>query len=136
MNPKHAKEAAKTALRMHESLQQHVFQKGFSALVSPTVATTRIPAAFDPTSDGLVINGKTLDPYAGWFLTSVFSLLNWYPVINVPAGRTSNGLPTGFQVAAAPYDDITAAAVASAYSAAAPAFFAPSSRPDFEAALN
>ena len=43
--------------------------------------------------DKLTIDGVPVDPYAGWFLTSVFSLLNWMPVINVPAGRAANGVP-------------------------------------------
>jgi amidase len=131
MSPKDAHEAAEAAMRIHDALQQLVFQQGFKALVCPTVATTRIPADFDPTSDELIINGKKLDPYAGWFLTSVFSLLNWYPVINAPTGYARNGLPTGIQIVAAPYDDIAAATVASAYSYAATDFFAPDSRPQF-----
>jgi len=84
------------------------------------VATTRIRAEFDPTTDTPVINGKPVDPYAGWFLTSVFSLLNWMPVITVPTGAARNNVPTGMQIACRPYDDATAAAIATVYCQTAP----------------
>jgi Asp-tRNA(Asn)/Glu-tRNA(Gln) amidotransferase A subunit family amidase len=92
-----------------------VFTAGFDALITPTIATTRIPADYDPTRDRPIIEGKAVDPYSGWFLTSVFSLLNWMPVINVPTGVANNNIPTGLQIATRPYDDSTCAAIALAY---------------------
>jgi len=50
---------------------------GYDALITPTVARTRIQAHYDPIRDRPVIGGKAVDPYSGWFLTSVFSLVNW-----------------------------------------------------------
>lgn len=91
------------------------------ALITPTVATTRIPAGFDPTKDTARIDGKSVDPYAGWFLTSLFSLLNWMPVINAPAGLASNNVATGLQIAGRPYDDLIVAEIAAGYAEHAPA---------------
>ena len=115
MGPLDAKAAAEETLRLYRIIERNVFQAGFDAIVTPTVATTRIAAGYDPTKDRPVINGKAVDPYAGWFLTSLFSLVNWMPVINVPSGLASNHVPTGMQIATRPYDDSRAAAIALAY---------------------
>jgi amidase len=64
-----------------------------------------------------------VDPYAGLMLTSIFNLLNWMPVINVPTGVGKHGVPTGMQIAAKAYDDLTAMTVASAYAQRAQALF-------------
>jgi len=115
MGPLDAKEAAEEALRLYGLMDKAVFLAGYDALIAPTVATTRIPADYDPTRDRPVIEGKSVDPYSGWFLTSLFSLVNWMPVINVPTGMASNHIPTGLQIATKPYDDSTVAAIALAY---------------------
>jgi hypothetical protein len=46
--------------------------------------------------------GKRTDPYLGW---QHAPLLNWMPVISVLAGRSR---AAGFQIAAQPYDDLSA----------------------------
>ncbi len=115
MGLKDAKSCAEVILRLYKALDERVFQKGFAAVITPTTGTTRIPAEFDPTRDDVTINGTSVDPHIGWFLTSLFNLLNWMPVINVPTGLARNNVPTGMQIAAQTYDDHTAAAIASAY---------------------
>jgi Asp-tRNA(Asn)/Glu-tRNA(Gln) amidotransferase A subunit family amidase len=120
MGPTDARDAAEEALRLYRIIDKFVFEKGYDALLTPTVASTRIPANYDPTKDELVINGKKVDPYAGWFLTSLFSLLNWMPVVSVPTGLCGNNVPAGMQIACRPYDDATAAAVALCYAESAP----------------
>ena len=62
-----------------------------------------------------MIAGKAVDPYAGWFMTSVFSLLNWMPVISAPAALTANGVPCGIQIVTRPYQDVLAYEIAGAY---------------------
>jgi amidase len=115
MRPTHAKEAAKETLRLYSIVDNKVFGRGYDALLTPTVATTNIAADYDPTIDTPLVDGERVDPYAGWFLTSLFSLLNWMPVINVPVGLASNNVPVGLQIAARPYDDTTAAEIAAGY---------------------
>jgi Asp-tRNA(Asn)/Glu-tRNA(Gln) amidotransferase A subunit family amidase len=95
-------------LRLFRAIDRTVFQKHYDCLITPTVATTRIAADFDPTKDSLVVSQAPVDPYAGWHLASLFSLLNWMPVINVPTGLAGNGVPTGIQIAARPFEDIVA----------------------------
>jgi Asp-tRNA(Asn)/Glu-tRNA(Gln) amidotransferase A subunit family amidase len=116
MGPLDAKEAAVEALRLYEIVDKDVFRAGYDAIVTPTVGTTRISANYDPTRDRPVIQGDVVDPYSGWFLTSLFSLLNWLPVMNVPTGLAGNNVPTGLQIATRPYNDTTAAAIGLAYS--------------------
>jgi len=115
LGPRDAKQAAEETLRFYAKIEESVFAKGFDALITPTVATTNIKADFDPTRDTPTIRGKAVDPYAGWFMTSVFSLLNWMPVINVPAARTANGVPCGLQIVTRPYEDVLAYEIAGAY---------------------
>jgi amidase len=115
LGPCDAKQAAEETLRFYAQIEKTVFAGGFDALITPTVATTSIKADFDPTGDILAVRGKAVDPYAGWFMTSVFSLLNWMPVINVPAALTANGVPCGIQIVARPYDDVLAYEIAACY---------------------
>ena len=123
MGPQDASEAAKRSVALYEAVDERVFGHGYRALITPTVATTEVAADYNPTSDRMTINGETVDPHLGWHLTSLFNLLNWMPVINVPTGFAANKVPTGMQIAAQSYDDVTAAAIAAAYAeAAAPLF--------------
>ena len=41
-------------------------------------------------------------------LTVVFNVCSRNPVLSVPSGRTVDGVPTGVQIAARPYDDVSA----------------------------
>jgi len=115
MTAKDAMQAAEQASQVHGVLEDKIFGKGYRVLICPTVSSTRIEADYDPSRETLVVAGRRADPYLGWHQTSIFNLLNWMPVISVPAGRSRNGVPTGFQIAARPYDDLSVLAVANAY---------------------
>lgn len=115
LGPRDAKEAAEETLRFYRAIEDAVFAKGFDAIICPTVATTQIPAAFDATKDTVHIRDCAVDPYSGWFLTSVFSLLNWMPAINAPAGLAANGVPCGCQIVTRPYEDALAYQIAEDY---------------------
>jgi Asp-tRNA(Asn)/Glu-tRNA(Gln) amidotransferase A subunit family amidase len=119
LGPTDANAAGEEALRLYKIIEDRVFARGFDALVTPTVATTRIRADYDPTKERPVVAGEPVDAYAGWFLTSLFSLLNWMPVITVPAGRASNGVPVGMQIVTRPYDDILCYEIAAGYASKA-----------------
>ena len=131
IGPRSARDAAAAVRELYRKVQDAVFLKGYQALVMPTVATTNIKADFDPTRDQVVINGKEVDSQIGWLLTPLWNLLTWNPVVAVPTGLASNGVPTGMQVIATTYDDLTAFRVAAAYQRAAPPFFAANRFPDF-----
>jgi Asp-tRNA(Asn)/Glu-tRNA(Gln) amidotransferase A subunit family amidase len=131
MTARHAKQASEAAVCVHTELEDKVFGRGYRALLCPTVSTTALPADYDPSGDRLAVAGKRADPYVGWFQTSIFNLLNWMPVINVPAGRGRNGVPIGLQIAAGPYNDGSAFAVAAAYAARSNSLFKSGAMPAF-----
>ncbi|MHC5024185.1 MAG: amidase [Planctomycetota bacterium] len=123
MGPDEALEAANTQERLNLLVQEAVFTKGYSALLCPTLNTSRVPADYDPISDTLTINDKVVDPHAGGFQTPLWNLLNWYPVLGVPIGVTSYNMPAGMQIVANTFDDATCMQVGAAHEAVSPRLF-------------
>ena len=83
------------------------------ALVCPTVGGYGFRAG-DEYDDGIDVAGTHLDVYLFACQTPVFNVASRHPVLSVPSGRGPNGVPTGDQVVARPYDDVTAFHVAAA----------------------
>lgn len=80
-------------------------------LVSPTTA---LPP-FDKTLTGpQEINGERVDPFNGWFLTFPYNLTG-HPAASIPAGRTTNGLPIGMQLAGRKFADDTVLAASATF---------------------
>ncbi len=85
----------------------------YDALIAPTSATRGLVAG-----EGYV--GKTLDvggvqvKYFDALLTPLFNLASRCPVLNVPSGFADNGVPTGVQIVARTFDDVTAFRVGAA----------------------
>lgn len=78
------------------------------ALICPTLGTTGFVAGDDYTEHGITVAGEHVEPYIFAALTPVFNIASRHPVLSVPSGRATNGVPTGVQVVARPYDDVTA----------------------------
>ena len=119
--------------KCHKEIQSKVFEKGYTALIIPAVLTAEIPADMDIDDKAKpVINGKRIegDSMKG-VLTSIFNLLNTYPVVNVPVAISSNNVPIGLQVIGNTYEDLDAFRVASQLSKVMPKFFTGSLMPDF-----
>jgi aspartyl-tRNA(Asn)/glutamyl-tRNA(Gln) amidotransferase subunit A len=89
---------------------------------TPVVATpTTSVAAFPVRRPPRRIAGR--DVHGGWHSYMPFQVpwnLTGGPVITVPAGLTSTGLPVGLQLAAAPHADELLLALAARYEAAHP----------------
>lgn len=83
------------------------------ALVCPTVGGLGFEAGREY-AEGVDVAGVHHDLYLFAALTPVFNVASRHPVLSVPSGRASNGVPTGVQVVARPYDDVTAFHVGSA----------------------
>lgn len=117
----------------HEEIQRKVFENGYTALILPTVLTAEIPADMDIDDNTKpVINGKRMEGDSmKAVLTSIFNLLNTYPVVNVPVALSSSNVPIGLQVVGNTYDDLEAFRVASQLSKIMPKFFTGSLMPDF-----
>ena len=110
---------------LHGVLREH------DVFVCPTNVSRGVAADFDHSSDALEINGTEVDPITGWIATYPFNLLNWNPVMTVPTGRASNGVPTGMQIVGNNMDDRAVFRVAAAYSTVDPGLYSGDAFPDF-----
>jgi len=115
----------------HARIANAVFEKGFDALVMPTLATSHVPADFDFTKDNYMLGEKELQGIFIFALTVPWNILNWYPVVNVPTVLSSEGMPMGMQIVGKPYDDKKVFQIAHSYDAAAPRLFTDNRLPDF-----
>jgi len=94
-------------LEMESSIQARIAaaMDGFDALVCPTLTTTGWLAGDSYIDKGLEVGGQTVRRYSQAMLTLPFNIASKHPVLAVPSGRASNGVPTGVQVVAHTYDD-------------------------------
>ena len=76
-------------------------------LVCPTVGGYGFRAG-EEYPGGIDVAGTHLDLYLLACQTPVFNVASRHPVLSVPSGIGPNGVPTGVQVVARPYDDVTA----------------------------
>ncbi len=94
--------------------------KRYDVLLCPTLAVPAVKADHDDADPDFRINGKPIQAYVGWVLTHGFNLVSQCPVMSVPTGHAANGVPTGMQIVARPFDDRRVFQAASAFEAAAP----------------
>jgi amidase len=104
--------------RMYETLGP-ILEK-HQVLVCPTLALPAVKADFDPLNDEVRINGTMVEPNIGWCMTYPFNMLSRCPVMSVPSGFASSGVPTGIQIVGRTYDDVSVFRAAAAYERTAP----------------
>ena len=75
-------------------------------LVCPTIAAFGFEAGQDYADRGVAIAGHEL-PWTDVLMTLPFNVIGRAPVLSVPSGRSSTGLPTGVQIVGRTYDDGT-----------------------------
>ncbi|MEU5218716.1 amidase [Streptomyces sp. NPDC020807] len=92
----------------------------YDVLLCPTTAIPALKADDDYLSTKVVINGVELDSYIEAAMTTVFNIASRCPVLSVPSGLASNGVPTGVQVVGRTYDDTSVFRVATAIEAVRP----------------
>lgn len=90
------------------------------AFICPTLATPSVPLDHDPAGPDLTIAGKDVAADFGWMLTYPFNMLSPLPVLAVPSGQASSGIPTGIQIVGRPYDDVGTFRIGSALEAVRP----------------
>jgi Asp-tRNA(Asn)/Glu-tRNA(Gln) amidotransferase A subunit family amidase len=83
--------------------------------VCPTNNLAAVKADHDPWDASFTVNGKKADPEYGWVMTHQFNVLHNCPVLAVPSGMTSYGVPTGIQIVARTWDDARAFKAGLAY---------------------
>ena len=103
----------------------------YNVLVCPTTALPAVVADFDHTKMKVKINGKEVDPFLGWVMTTPFNTMSRCPVLSIPSGRAKNGVPTGIQIVGRTYCDGDVFRAAMAYeNAAGPWFTTKDRRPN------
>lgn len=104
-----------------------LFQQ-FDVLLCPTMATDGYRAG-EAYLDGMDIGAGSVVHHILGAMTLPFNIQSRCPVVSVPSGLAANGVPTGVQVVARPYDDVTAFRVAGAVEATGVGFTHPTWRP-------
>jgi amidase len=95
----------------------------YNVLICPTTALPAVPADFDQSKDVVTINNREVSPMLGWVMTTPFNTMSRCPVLSVPSGHASNGVPTGLQIVGRTYCDEDVFQAASAYEAALGGWF-------------
>ena len=87
--------AAENILRqLYAKLADEVYAKGYDIIIVPTLPTSHVPADYDFTVDeALVEDGREFPKSLGAQYTLPFNFMNWNPVVTVPAGINSQGMP-------------------------------------------
>ena len=86
----------------------------FDACILPTMVTLGLAAGDDYTTTPVVVDGVDARLLPDGALTPLFNVLSRRPVMAVPSGIASNGVPMGVQVVGRPYDDAIVFDVAAA----------------------
>lgn len=115
----------------YAKISNAIFEQGYDALVMPSLATPHVPADYDISKEGFTLEGNKMHKAFILALTVPWNILNWCPVVNVPTGLSSQGMPMGMQIAGKPYADAKVFQIAHAYEAVAPRLFSGKRMPDF-----
>ena len=103
--------------------------ENIDVLLCPTIATTGLLAGKSYVDENVDIDGHAVEHYLMAMMTLPFNLFSRCPVLSVPSGLASNGVPTGVQVVGRTYEDISVFQVGAAIEAAGFGFGSPSWRP-------
>ena len=90
--------AAKMYADMAPILDEH------HAFICPTIATNEVRADAKPW-ETMLVDGTEIVTDFDWVLSHPFNMLSRLPVLSVPAGLATNGLPTSIQIIARSFDD-------------------------------
>ena len=102
----------------------------YKVLLCPTLPLPATRAGESYVKKKLIINGKPQDGIEEWLMTICFNILSRCPVMSVPSGLASNGVPTGLSIVGRTYDDVTVFHAAAAYEKAMGGFYTtPKKRP-------
>jgi aspartyl-tRNA(Asn)/glutamyl-tRNA(Gln) amidotransferase subunit A len=101
----------------------------FDVLICPTSGLPALLAGEDYVETTPIVDGVELSDYLEAVLTPPFNIASRCPVLAVPSGRASNGVPTGIQIVGPTYDDEKVFRAAAALERVRPWFGDPSWRP-------
>ena len=92
----------------------------YNILICPTLAVPSVKLDHDETDENFRIDGQKVQAYVGWIMTNPFNMMAQVPAASVPSGFAANGVPTGLQIVAKTYDDISVFQAAAAFERAKP----------------
>jgi aspartyl-tRNA(Asn)/glutamyl-tRNA(Gln) amidotransferase subunit A len=98
-------------------------------LLCPTVATSGLRAGNPYVDEAVIIDGRAVAHHIVAMMTVPFNLFSRCPVLSVPSGLASNGVPTGVQIVGRTYEDVSTFQVGAAVEAAGFGFGSPDWRP-------
>ena len=92
--------------RIHEMYQTLGPVLAFhDVFICPANSLAAVKAEHDPFDQNFTVNGKRVNAETGWYMTHHFNMLHNCPVLAVPSGKTREGIPTGIQIVASPWND-------------------------------
>lgn len=89
----------------------------------PTLPVPSVKAGESYVKEKLLINGKPQGGIEEWLMTMCFNMLSRCPVMSIPSGLASNGVPTGLSIVGRTYDDASVFHAGAAYEAAVGGFY-------------
>ncbi len=97
--------AYETHVAMYRSLGPIL--EAYDLFICPTNAIPSIEAERSPLNLDFEINGRPAPRHVAeaWFMTYPFNMLSQLPVMSVPSGFATTGVPTGVQLVGPSYDD-------------------------------
>jgi Asp-tRNA(Asn)/Glu-tRNA(Gln) amidotransferase A subunit family amidase len=104
-------------------------QQRYRLLLCPTLPVPSVKAGDDLIDPKLVINGKPQESICHWLMTVCFNMMSRCPVMSVPSGFASTGVPTGLSIVGRAYDDVSVFRAAAAFEKARPWLDTPARRP-------
>ncbi|MEO8267490.1 MAG: amidase [Ilumatobacteraceae bacterium] len=98
-------------------------------LLCPTIAITGLQAGRSYVGESIVIDGRDVPHHIMAMMTLPFNLFSRCPVLAVPSGLASNGVPTGVQIVGRTYEDVSVFRVGAAIESDGFGFGSPGWRP-------
>jgi amidase len=92
----------------------------YDILVCPTLSVPSVRIDHNESDPDFRVDGQKVPAFAGWIMTNPFSLMAQCPVASVPSGFASSGVPTGMQIVAKTFDDLSVFQAAAAFERARP----------------
>ena len=116
---------------LYARIADQVWNKGFDALLCSTLITSIVPADHDHSTTPFMLEGEKMPTLFIGALTLPWNVLNWCPVVSVPAGIGPQNMPVGLQIVGRPYHDQTVLRTAYAHEGSMAPLYAGKLLPDF-----